>query len=357
MKSLFATTLICLSLISFGQNPDSLLLSDYQPKSVYNIPVSVIEKAKFPVIDMHSHPYAASLEEVELWVENMDQYNIEKTIILTYATGARFDSIYNVYSKFNGRFDVWCGFDYTGYNEKNWVNKAIKELERCYKVGARGIGELGDKGLGLQYSYPTKALGMHIDDPRIQPLLKRCGELKMPINIHVAEPIWMYEKMDATNDGLMNGYKWRVDMSKPEIIGHQALVNSLESAVKQNPNTTFIACHFANCSYDLSIIGKLLETYPNLYADISARFGETAPIPRYMQTFYKTYQDKLIFGTDMGFEDEMYDVVIRILETNDEHFYKLDYFNYHWPLHGFGLDDQILRKLYNENAQKIIGTN
>lgn len=345
------------SISVFCQTPDDLLLKDYQPKSIYNIPISTIDGAKFPIIDMHSHPYATSVEEVKRWVSNMNKYNIQKTIILTYATGNRFDSIYNVYAKFEGRFEIWCGFDYTGYQEKGWAKKAIKELERCHKVGARGIGELGDKGIGLEYCHPSKAEGMHIDDPRIQPLLKRCGELNMPINIHVAEPKWMYETMDETNDGLMNGYKWRIDLSKPEILVHQELINTLENAVENNPGTTFIACHFANCSHDLTIIGGLLDKYPNLYADISARYGETAPIPRYMNDFYAKYQDQLLFGTDMGYEQEMYEVVLRILETEDEHFYKPDYFNYHWPLHGFGLDDEILKKLYYENATKIINPN
>lgn len=357
MKKIFILFLLISAFYVSAQNPDGLLLKDYEPRSIYNIPITKIEKAKFEVIDMHSHDYASSEEDIVRWIANMDKYGIKKTIVLTKATGARFDSLYGVYSKYNGRFDVWCGFDYSGYKEKGWVKKAIKELERCNKVGAKGIGELGDKGLGLQYSHPSAAEGMHIDDPRIQPLLKRCGELNMPINIHVAEPKWMYEKMDSHNDGLMNGYKWRIDLTKSDIYDHQALIGSLENAVKGNPGTTFIACHFANCSHDLSIVGSLLDQYSNLYADISARYGETAPIPRFMKSFYERYQDKLIFGTDMGFEKDMYEVVIRILETEDEHFYKQDYFNYHWPLHGFGLNDDVLKKIYNENAKKIIGSN
>lgn len=340
--------------VCLAQTPDNLLLKDHAPVSVYNIPVTEVKTAASPVIDMHSHPYAASEEDIAQWIQNMDQFNIQKTVVLTYATGAEFDSLFDVYSAYDGRFELWCGFDYTGYQEPGWSAKAVEELERCYRKGARGIGELGDKGLGLVYSHPTPAPGMHLDDPRMQPLLQRCGELGMPVNIHVAEPIWMYGPMDETNDGLMNSYKWRIDLSQKGILDHAATVKTLENAVKAHPETTFIACHFANCSYDLSILARMLDSYPNLYADISARYGETAPIPRYMRAFYEKYQDRLLFGTDMGFDQEMYEIVFRILETEDEHFYKKDYFNYHWPLHGFGLSPDVLKKLYYENAQKII---
>ena len=339
---------------ALAQSPDHLLLKDYQPQSIFEVPKTTVSKARFSAIDMHSHPYAQTKEDLEQWVRQMDAAGIEKTMILTYATGAEFDSLYDVYSAFGDRFSLWCGFDYTGYDQPGWTKKAITELERCHRTGAIGVGELGDKGLGLTYSHPTPAYGMHINDSRMQPLLKRCGELGMPVNIHVAEPAWMYEAMDATNDGLMNGFKWRIDQQQEGILLHKALMQTLEEALKSNPGTTFIACHFANCSADLSTLGSLLDRFPNLYADISARFGETATIPRFMATFYEKHQDRLLFGTDMGTEPEMYEIVFRILETEDEHFYQPAYFNYHWPLYGFGLSDSILKKLYYENAQKIL---
>ncbi len=340
--------------ISMAQDINNLLLKDYRPISIHKTPKTKIGKAKFPVIDIHSHPYATTTGEIEEWVANMDKFGIEKTILLTYATGAEFDSLIAIYSNYNNRFELWCGFDFTGYNEKGWSKRAIKELERCFKAGAGGIGEMGDKGLGLIYSHPTPAAGMHIDDERMTPLLKRCGELGMPINIHIAEPIWMYAPMDTHNDGLMNGADWKIDQSKEGILLHKELIQTLESAVKQNPQTTFIACHVANCSYDLSIIGGLLDTYPNLYADISARYSEMAPVPKYSSAFIEKYSDRLLYGTDMGFEQSMYETTFRILETADEHFYEIELFNYHWPLYGFDLSDSTLKKLYYDNATKIL---
>jgi predicted TIM-barrel fold metal-dependent hydrolase len=301
---------------------------------------------------MHSHPYARSEEEVAQWVRTMDEVGIQKTILLTHATGAEFDSLYKVYSKYGDRFELWCGFDYTGYDKPGYGPAAVAELERCYRMGARGVGELGDKGAGLSYCKPP-AWGMHLNDPRLDPLLEKCAELGMPVSIHVADPIWMYLPMDSTNDGLMNAYEWRLD-NKPDIIGHEGMIKILEEAVKRHPNTIFIACHFANCCYDLNKLGRLFDQYPNLYADISARYAETATIPRFVKSFYEKYQDRLVYGTDMGFDKEMYQTTFRILETNDEHFYEIEQFNYHWPLYGFGLGDSVLKKIYWQNASRLL---
>jgi len=341
-----------ISVINAQTPPDRLLLRDYKPVSIYKIPNTFIEKAKYPVVDMHSHPYAETKEQIAQWVKTMDQVGLEKTIIHSMTTGAKFDSIYAEYAKYPGRFEVWCGFDYTGYDQPGFGPAAVKELERCFKAGATGVGELGDKGKGLFYC-DVKAWGMHLDDPRMDPLLEKCADLKMPINIHIADPIWMYEKMDSTNDGLMNAYEWRLD-NQPDIIDHAGMINILENAVKRHPRTTFIACHFANCSYNLDRLGAMLDNYPNLYADISARYAETAPIPRFVARFYEKYQDRLVYGTDMGFDKSMYQITFRILESADEHFYETNQFGYHWALNGFGLPDPILKQVYRQNALRIL---
>ncbi len=334
--------------------PEILLLKDFRPQSIYNVPRTIVKKARYPAIDMHGHPYTKTPEQTAEWVRIMDETGIDKTVILTGETGKEFDAIVARYSKYPERFEVWCGFDYTGYDKPGFGPAAVKELERCYKLGARGVGELGDKGKGLFYSKPTKAWGMHIDDARMNPLLEKCAELGMPVNIHIADPYWMYLPMDGKNDGLMNTYKWRLD-NQPDIVGHEGMLEILERGVKRHPRTIFVACHFANCSYDLGRLGKLFERYPNLYADISARYAETAAIPRFVGQFYEKYQDRLVYATDMRFGTGTYRLTFRVLESSDEHFYAWERFSYHWPLYGLELSDSVLRKVYRGNALKILG--
>ncbi|HNY76746.1 MAG: amidohydrolase family protein [Sedimentisphaerales bacterium] len=334
-------------------SPETLLLKDFHPRSVYKIPRTEVAKARYPAIDMHAHAYAKTPEQVDRWVRVMDEHGIAKAVVLTGTTGKQFDDLMALYSKYPGRFELWCGFDYTGYDQPGFGPAAVKELQRCFDAGARGVGELGDKGKGLVYCRPTKAWGMHLDDPRMDGLLEKCADMKMPINIHVADPYWMYEPMDARNDGLMNAYTWRLD-DQPGIVGHAGMVDILERAVKRHPNTTFVACHFANCSYDFGRLAKLFDECPNLYADISARYAETAAIPRFTAKFYETYQDRLVYGTDMGLSPGVYRITFRILESADEHFYDWDNFSYHWPLHGLALGDSVLEKVYRTNALKIL---
>jgi predicted TIM-barrel fold metal-dependent hydrolase len=358
IKKITAIFLLCCLSVAYmsvtAQDASNLLLKDFRPVSIYKIPVTSVDKAAFPVTDVHSHDYARTDAEIVQWIKNMDACGIEKTIVLTQTSGPKFDSIYSLYSKYGNRFELWCGFDYTGYDKPGYGPAAVKELERCYKMGARGVGEEGDKGLGLFFNDPVKAWGMHFDDPRMKPLFEKCSQLNMPISIHVADPIWMYEKIDSTNDGLMNAQDWRIDLSKPGIIGFDALIKTLENAVKNNPKTIFIACHFANLNHDMAKLGILFDKYPNFYADISARYAESAPIPRYMKTFYEKYQDRLLYGTDMSYNTSMYRITFRVLESNDEHFYEIGLFGYHWALNGFGLSKEILKKIYHDNAQKIL---
>jgi predicted TIM-barrel fold metal-dependent hydrolase len=283
----------------------------------------------------------------------MDEVGIQKTVIMVSAAGKAFDDALALYKKYPDRFEIWCGLDLSGIDRPDFAVRAIAELERCRRVGARGVGELSDKGRGLGFNANRNAPPMHIDDPRMDPILDRCAALGLPVNIHVGEDRWMYEPMDATNDGLMNAFTWKIP-NEPSVMRHDDVVATLDRAVKKHPRTTFIACHFANCCSDLSILSKMLDASPNLFADIGARFGETAPIPRYMAKFFQKYQDRLLYGTDMGFNPEMYRTTFRILETDDEHFYAQELFGYHWPLHGFGLKDNILRKVYSANAKKIL---
>ena len=357
--SLFMLAVIMLPVSSpcYGQDVNSLKLKDYRPVSIYKNPATEIKKAKYPAIDVHSHDNNNT--DVDKLVKLMDECGIEKKIILSYATGTRFDSIVAKYARYKDRFDIWCGFDYTGFDTPGWEKHAVKELERCHEKGAKGVGELGDKGLGEFYSLPVAGWGLHIDDPQMKRLFEKCADLKMPVNVHVAEDEWMYLPADSANDGLMNAAKWKVDLSKKGILDHDQLIATLENAVRDNPKTLFIACHLANCCANLNMLAVLLDKYPNLYADLAARFGEFSPVPRYAARFMEKYQDRLLYGIDTdgssaNYEREMYKITFRILETGDEHFYQHDLFDYHWPLYGLSLSDKTLQKIYNGNAKKLI---
>lgn len=335
-----------------GQNISDLKLKDYRPVSIYNIPVTQVARAKYPAIDMHTHVYGRNDQAIAQWIKAMDACGIEKAIVFTGATGIRFDTLVKMYARYGDRFELWCGFDYTGYDEPGYGPEAVRELERCFKNGAKGVGEVMFKGKGIPPSSSNRSI-MLPDDPRLDLLFEKCAELKLPVNLHISEDKWMYERMDSTNDGLMNASEWEVKIENGAKT-HEEMLKRLENTLKKHPRTTFIAAHLANCCADLTVLGNYFDKYPNLYADISARFGEIAPIPRFVHDFLEKYQDRIVYGTDMSFSERIYRVTFRILETTDEHFYETGLFGYHWPLYGLYLSDKTLKKLYRDNALKIV---
>jgi uncharacterized protein len=217
-------------------------------------------------------------------------------------------------------------------------------------LGAKGVGEISDKGRGL-----ARGTGsfLHVDDPRMDPILEKMAELKLPINFHTGDPKWMYEPMDKHNDLLFEAYYFRLD-NRPDIRSHEEMIVILENAIRKHPKLTFIACHFMNLTYDLDQLGNLFDKYPNLYADISQREAYIASIPRFAANFIEKYADRLLWGTDQGYSLPMYRNSFRILETLDEHFYAWDVSNSPWYLNGLGLSDATLKKLYYDNAMKIL---
>jgi predicted TIM-barrel fold metal-dependent hydrolase len=281
----------------------------------------------------------------------MDQVGLQKTVILSGNTGSKFDELLARYRRYPERFEVWCGIDYKGFDQPGYGPAAVAELERCQKAGATGVGELSDKGRGLGSTSNT--FGMHIDDPRLEPVLEKCAQLHLPINIHVGEDKWMYEPMDEKNDGLMNAWQWKVP-NTPGVLQHDEVVETLGRALGKHPRTIFIACHFANCCSDLDRLGAMLDAHTNLFADMGARFAEISPIPRFVSKFFDRYQDRLLYGTDNNPDPEMYRTSFRILESSDEHFYPAYFRKYHWPMHAFALPEPILKKIYRDNALRLL---
>lgn len=329
---------------------DSLLHRDYRPKSVFNTPQTQVLKARYPAIDMHMHaPRGGNLDSIALIIlKNMDASGIQKTILFS-NTGKTFDAIARAFGKYPERFELWCGLDLSDCDKPGFGPATIAELERCVKLGAKGVGEISDKGSGLV----NGSKPMHMDDPRMDPILEKLADLKLPINFHCGDPVWMYLPMDAHNDLLFESYYFRLD-NKKGVFSLDQMMGTFASALKKHPRTTFIACHFMNQTYDLNKLGVLLDKYPNLYADVSQRESYVAAIPRFAKQFMEKYSDRLVYGTDQGYSLPMYRNTFHVWETLDEHFYAWDVSNTPWPLSGVGLSDATLKKFYRDNALRIL---
>src|SRR5258708_11709433 len=106
---------------------DAVALKDYAPKPSLIVTETSVPKAKYPAIDVHAHVNARTQEQVRDWVRTMDETGICP-----------------------GRFQLFCGIDTRDVDEPDYPERAAAELARCYKRGARGVGELTDKGTGFR---------------------------------------------------------------------------------------------------------------------------------------------------------------------------------------------------------------
>jgi uncharacterized protein len=329
---------------------DTILLKDYAPRSSVVIKETFVPKAKFPVIDVHTHILARTPEEVADWVRTKDEVGVDITVVLTGVVGEEFDKLVELYLKpYPNRFHLYCGIDLRNINSPDFSQQVVKELERCYRMGARGVGELSDKGDGMRSVSGHPPQGpIHPDDPRLEAFWSKCAELRMPINLHVADHPSAWQPLDVYQERTPD-YQHFNQYGK-DILSYEELITRLERTLANNPKTIFIACHFANLGNDLDRLGTMLDRYPNLYLDLSARDYEMGRTPRAALRFLEKYQDRVMFGTDMGRQKRMYQAWWRLLETDDEYMPGRVW----WQYYGLHLPDNVLESIYRGTALKIL---
>lgn len=334
-----------------GPRPmDTILLKDWRPGSSVVVQETFVPKAKYPAIDVHSHVNARTPEEVTQWVKTMDETGVEMTVVLTGATGANFDKLVDLYlKKYPTRFQLWCGLDISSFGKPEFSKQAAAELERCYKMGARGIGEIMEKGPGLSRDPKDK---MHPDDPRMDAFWEKAGELKMPVSIHFADHPSCWTPLDV-NQERPPAYQQYNQVGK-DVPSYEEVLAIMERTLARHPKTIFIACHLANEGNDLSELSKRMDKHPNLYLDISARNYEIGRTPRAAAKFLTKYSNRNLFGTDLGISASMYQRWWRLLETPDEYLNGWNYNGVWWMLYGLELPATVLEPLYRGNAKKIM---
>ena len=329
---------------------DNILLKDWAPKTSVVAPETSVAKAKYPAIDVHAHVNARTPAEVADWVKTMDEVGIDMTIVLTGATGAEFDNLVDLYLKpYPTRFQLWCGIDTRDFDNPDFPERAANELARCYRMGARGVGELTDKGWG--YGSGTdrpRNKRLHPDDPRLDLFWKKAAELKIPVNVHIADHPSCWKPLDVFQERTPD-YQHFSQWGK-DVPSYQELIDIRDRMLARNPKTMFIACHLGNQGNDLVTLGKELDKYPNLYLDIAARDYEVGRAPRAAVKFLTKYRNRVMWGTDMGREKSMYQAWWRLFETADENMPGRVW----WRYYGLDLSGPALEALYRGNAKKLL---
>jgi hypothetical protein len=294
------------------------------PTSSIVAPETFVAKARTPVIDVHAHVNANTPAEVKAWVETMDEVGIQTTIVLTGATGPRFDKLVDLYLKpYPTRFQLYCGLDTDRFEQADYPQRAAAELLRCYRMGARGVGELTDKGYGLSgdTSLP-RGRRLHPDDPRLNAFWKKCAELKIPATVHIADHPSCWKPLDIYQERTPDYQHF--NLYGKDVPSWEELIAIRDRTLAAHPATRFIACHLGNQGHDHATLSKELDLYPNLYLDISARDYEVGRTPRAAARFLKAYPNRVLYGSDMGREKSMYQAWWRLFETADEFMLRAD---------------------------------
>ena len=328
---------------------DAIALKDYAPKPSLIVTETSVPKARYPVIDVHAHINARTPGEVRGWVQTMDETGIEMTVILTGATGEEFDRLADLYLKpYPTRFQLYCGIDTRDIDKPDYPQRAAAELERCYRRGARGTGELTDKGTGFGRGSPPRERRLHPDDPRLDAFWEKCAELKIPANIHVADHPSCWKPLDVYQERTPDYQHF--NLYGKDVSSWEELIAMRDRTLAKHPRTRFIACHLGNQGHDLTSLAATLDRYLNLYVDISARDYEVGRAPRTAAKFLSRYRNRVLFGTDMGREKLMYQAWWRLLESGDEFMPGRVW----WRYYGLELPAPVLESLYRGNASQVL---
>ncbi len=349
-SALAVTACLCAPLLAQGD----LKLKDWKPLSQLVTKETRVLRPKFPVIDMHNH--LGRLENTRKFLEEMDKAGVWKCVSLDARSAKDFFKEHLAASQAVApdRFLVFFRPDWSRIDEPDFGITEAKRLEEAVRLGARGMKVAKDLGLTVR---DKSGKLVAVDDPRIDPIWAKCGELGIPVAIHVTDPKAFFTPLDEQNeryDELGAHPNWL--FYGPNFPAKEEVLNQRNRVMARHPNTIFLGAHVANMPEELHTVGMWLDTYPNLYVDIDARISELGRQPYTARRFFIKYQDRIIFGTDTAPDAEAYRIYYRFLETDDEYFDPAGghHLQGRWMIYGIHLPDEVLEKVYNGNAQKIL---
>lgn len=327
----------------------------YDPPSTLVVPEHKLMRAKFPFIDIHNHYFDMHTADLSQRVKYMDELNMGVMINLSgrgfRSAGDHLEkSFENIRTHFPTRFVLFTNIDFTDIDNPEWQARMMKQLEDDVRRGAKGLKIY--KSLGL-HNKDKSGKRITIDDPRIDPIWDKCGELGIPVLIHSADPKPFWDPIDSLNE------RWlelklhpsrRYDSSFPSF---EEVIAQQHNVFKKHPKTKFINAHLGWYANDLQKLSSLLDQFPNMYTEIGAVIAELGRQPRAAKAFLTKYQDRVLFGKDSWVPEE-YSTYFRVLETEDEYFPYHKRYHAFWRMYGLGLPDEVLKKIYYKNAMKLI---
>lgn len=338
--------------IGSAQSRATIDFETYNPPSSLVTPHHIITRAKFAFIDIHNHQINMSPLSLANLAKVMDTLNMAVMINLSGSSGGLLkQSCENIKANFPKRFLVFANINFTGIGESNWTQKTVKQLEEDVKNGAAGLKIFESLGFSVK---DIQGKRVTVDDERLDPIWKKCGQLRVPVLIHTAAPKQFWEPLDNKNERLLE-LIIRPDRRRSETYPApwQQLIDEQHRMFKKHTNTTFIAAHFGWHANNLEKLGNILDEMKNVYVEFGAVIAELGRQPIAANQFFTKYQDRILFGKD-SWAPEEYTTYFRVLETKDEYFPYHKKYHAFWPMYGMGLNDEILKKVYYKNALRLL---
>ncbi len=342
-----------------------MLLENFRPKSKLVTKITLVDKPKFPVIDAHNHlgeDFGGGWDKRPLpeLLDLLDEAGVTHYVDLDGGWGEDILSAHLKYFKEGApeRFQIFGGVDWSKWEAlgDGFPEWAAARLHIQQRMGAQGLKIWKPFGLHVR---DHRGQLVKVDDPRLDPIWQAAGELGLPVLVHVADPVAFFDPIDETNE------RWEEigahpdwAFTSPPFPPFMEILNGFFNLVQSHPGTTFIGAHVGCYGENLGWVGQMLDACPNYYIDISARLGELGRQPYTARKFFIQYQDRILYGSDMSPDLDAYRLSYRLLETDDE------YFNYNtseipgqgrWYAYGLSLPDEVLRKVYRENAKRVLG--
>ena len=326
---------------------------DYRPRSTLVTAEHKVPKAKFPAIDIHGHANLSTPEALAAMVKELDALNLRVYVSADNSSGDRLARTLQAVnaSPHKDRFRILAGVDFRNVGP-GWAEGAVKQLEADIKAGAVGVGEIS-KSFGLDIR-KRDGSRLKIDDPELDPLWQAFARLDVPVFIHTAEPQEFFQPLDYKNERWLELALFANRRNNgPDDPKFDQLMVERDNVFRKHPKTRFIAAHFGWHANDLQKAAAMLDAFPNVTVEVGAILYDLGRQPRAAHDFFLKYQDRILFGKD-SFQPNEYPYYWRVFETKDEYF---DYYrDYHafWKLYGMDLPDQVLKKLYFDNALKVV---
>jgi len=329
-------------------------------------------KTAYKVINVHRHIDTASPAAVKAELEVLDRVGVSAIVVLD---GGQIDNKlpdwFELKKKHPDRLIIFSNIPWGRIKREKFFEEIVQELPVQARLGVQGVKIFKQLGMGYKDADGKLLKG---DDPRLDPFWAKCGELGIPVLIHMADPkeYWYPLTPNSFHYGMRSEKDQFYD--RDTMPSWEDLIAQRNNILKKHPKTKFIGAHMGSLTFDLKQLGETFDKYPNFHVDCSARTRILGRLnPQAVRDFFIKYQDRILFGTDSSAlnnvkpDDEK---EVKAWQDRASRFYSrhLEYFEtnhidivepYGWAkewlrIPGVKLPPEVLEKFYHANAERLI---